>query len=341
MSSRIFTPVTVGSLTLPTRIVRSATELFGSLPDGHVPPEEIAIYRRLSREPLGLILTAHTCVSPEGRANRYQNAFWDDGYLPDGRAIAEACGQIPCIMQLGHGGMKAKGSNGGLPVYTPDTMTEREIRELVRAFGRAALRAKEAGFAGVMLHVAHLYLFSQFFYPEFNHRTDRYGGSAENRFRIAAECAEEIHAVCGDGYPVLMKINATDRDGTAEYERDVADALRVAGKCGIAAAEISGWDSAPCVITDRPYFLDVVRRLAETAALPLIEVGGIRCAADVEAILDAGAVAASVSRPLLCDPSFPTRLREEEGHRSPCRSCGFCFRPYPERGRICAMHKSS
>lgn len=340
MSDLIFTPVSIGSLTLPSRLVRSATELFGSLPDGHVPPEEIEIYRRLSREPLGLILTAHTCVSPEGRANRFQNAFWDDGYLPDGRAIAEACGSVPCVMQLGHGGMKAKGNNGGLPVYTPDSMTEGEIRELIRAFGRAALRAKTAGFDGVMLHVAHLYLFSQFFYPEFNHRTDRWGGSAENRIRIAAECAEEIHAVCGGDYPVLMKLNATDRDRTPEYERDVADALRIAAESGVAACEISGWDSAPCVVTDRPYFLDAVRRLAEKVDLPLIEVGGIRSAADVEAVLDAGAVAASVSRPLLCDPAFPTRLRDEEGHRSPCRSCGFCFRPYPERGRICAQRKA-
>ena len=340
MSKRIFTPVSIGSLTLPTRLVRSATELFGSLPDGHVPPEEIGIYRRLSCEPLGLILTAHTCVSPEGRANRYQNAFWDDGYLPDGQAIAAACGSVPCVMQLGHGGMKAKGNNGGLPVYTPDTMTTGEIRELVRAFGEAALRAKTAGFDGVMLHVAHLYLFSQFFYPEFNHRTDRYGGSAENRIRIAAECAEQVHAVCGDDYPVLMKLNGTDRDLTPAYEQDVIEALRIAEKCGIAACEISGWDSAPCVITDRPYFLDVVRQLKEQVDLPLIEVGGIRSAADVEAVLDAGAFAASVSRPLLCDPSFPTRLRDEEGHRSPCRSCGFCFRPYPERGRrICALHR--
>ena len=340
MSDRIFTPVSIGSLTLPSRLVRSATELFGSLPDGHVPPEEIEIYRRLSREPLGLILTAHTCVSPEGRANRFQNAFWDDGYLPDGRAIAEACGSVPCVMQLGHGGMKAKGNNGGLPVYTPDSMTEGEIRELIRAFGRAALRAKTAGFDGVMLHVAHLYLFSQFFYPEFNHRTDRWGGSAENRIRIAAECAEEIHAVCGGDYPVLMKLNATDRDRTPEYEGDVTDALRIAAASGVAACEISGWDSAPCVVTDRPYFLDAVRRLAEKVDLPLIEVGGIRSAADVEAVLDAGAVAASVSRPLLCDPAFPTRLRDEEGYRSPCRSCGFCFRPYPERGRICAQRKA-
>ena len=340
MSDCIFTPISIESLTLPTRLVRSATELFGSLPDGHVPPEEIAIYERLSREPLGLILTAHTCVSPEGRSNRYQNAFWDDSYLPDGRSIAEACGSVPCVMQLGHGGMKAKGNNGGLPVYTPDTMTTEEIRGLVRAFGEAALRAKTAGFDGVMLHVAHLYLFSQFFYPEFNHRTDRYGGSAENRIRIAAECAEQIHAVCGDDYPVLMKLNGTDRNLTPEYERDVAEALRIAEKSGIAACEISGWDSAPCVITDRPYFLDVVRRLKEQVDLPLIEVGGIRSAADVKAVLDAGAVAASVSRPLLCDPSFPTRLRDEEGHRSPCRSCGFCFRPYPERGmRICALHR--
>ncbi len=99
-------------------------------------------------------------------------------------------------MQLGHGGMKAEGNNGGLRVYTPGNMIETEIAEVIKAFGTAARRAMSAGFSGVMLHAAHMYLLSQFFYPEYNHRTDKYGGSAENRFRMIREIFEEIKMVC-------------------------------------------------------------------------------------------------------------------------------------------------
>ena len=141
--SMLFTPLSLRRITLPGRIVRSGTELFASGPDAHVPPCEFTVYERLGEQPLGLILTAHTCVSPEGRSNPWQNAVWDDGYIPEIRkigALAQRNG-VPAVMQIGHGGMKAAGNNSGLPVYTPDNMTEEEIRNVAKAFGEAALSA--------------------------------------------------------------------------------------------------------------------------------------------------------------------------------------------------------
>ena len=334
----IFTPVTLGGLRLPSRIVRSATELFCSLPDGHTNPFEAELYRELSDQPLGLVISAHTCVSPEGRSNHYQNAVWGDEFIPDAKAISDAIGTIPHIMQIGHGGMKAEGCNGGLPVYMPNNMTIGQIRETVKQFGCAAVRAKEAGFDGVMLHTAHSYLLSQFFYPEYNHRTDAYGGSAENRFRITRECIEEVKRAAGEDFPVFMKINGTDRNMTPEYEEDLVIALQIAQESGLAACEISGWNANPGGVPEKPYFIDVVRRLSQKVSLPLIEVGGIRSAKDVLDVLEAGAVAASVSRPLLYDPTFPSRLRDEPDYRSGCRGCGFCFRPLEETKMIrCAV----
>ena len=337
--SILFTPTTLGRLSIPGRLVRSATELFCSYPDGHVHPAEFAVYRRLGEQPLGLIITAHTCVSPEGRSNPYQNALWDDAYLPDTEKIAQAAQRngIPALMQLGHGGMKAEGNNGGLPVLTPDNMTEEQIRAVIRAFGEAALRAKRAGMKGVMLHGAHLYLLSQFFYPRFNHRTDAWGGTALNRFRIVREAAEEIRKTCGGDYPLLLKINGDDEGGTEDYHLDLVEALRsVSGLMD--AVEISGWHSAPGGRATRPYFLDNVRRLRQEIDTPLIEVGGFRSAEGMLEALEAGASAVSMSRPLLREPDFPTKLRDIDGAVSPCTGCGFCYRPYDEKTGVRCPH---
>ena len=327
MEHKLFTPLSLRSIRLPGRAVRSATEMFCSYPDAHVHPFEVDIYRELADSALDMILTAYTCVSPEGRSNLYQNAVWSDEFLDDARAIAEAgsaCG-TPVVLQLGHGGMKGEGNNGGLPVYTPDNMTEEQIADVVKAFGAAAMRAKMTGYAGVMLHAAHLYLLSQFFYPEYNHRSDRYGGSAENRFRITRECFEEIKTVCGDDFPVFMKINGDDRENTAEYHDDIVTVLNLCDRLGMDAAEISGWDSARHGVPEQPYFLENIRKLHNETALPLIAVGGVRTMAGIDALMDAGACAVSMSRPLLQNPQVIRGLTE--GKESGCTGCCFCFSP--------------
>ena len=325
----LFTPLSLKHITLPGRLVRSATEFFGSEPDGHVAVFEYDAFRQLGEQPLGMILTSHTCVSPEGRSNPWQNAVWDDSFLPDTERLAREGGKngVPVVLQIGHGGMKAKGNNGGLPVYTPDTMTEEEIRGVVRAFGEAALRAKTAGMSGVMLHVAHLYLLSQFFYPKFNHRTDRYGGCAANRFRIVMEALEAVKKTCGDDYPVFFKINGDDEGQTEAYHADLVEVLREA-EDGFDAAEISGWDSAPLGRAEKPYFIDNIRRLKDEVGIPLIEVGGMRSAKGMLDAFEAGACAVSVSRPLFCEPDFAEKIRDKDLHVSPCRGCGYCFGPF-------------
>ena len=221
--------------------------------------------------------------------------------------------------------MKAEGNNDGLRVYTPDNMSESEITGVVKAFGAAAKRAVQAGFSGVMLHAAHMYLLSQFFYPEYNHRCDRYGGPAENRFRIIREIFEEIKTVCGDDFPIFMKINGDDRENTEAYHKDIVTVLNLCDRLGMDAAEISGWDSARRGVPGKPYFIDNITRLHTETNLPLIAVGGIRTMTDISALFDAGACAVSMSRPLLQDPQILSKLAE--GKSSGCTGCCFCFSP--------------
>lgn len=331
-TNHLFTPLKLKNITLPTRAVRSATEIFCSYPDAHTHPYEFELYKELSKEPIGLIISAHTCVSPEGRSNLYQNAIWSDEFLSDARNIADASQAygVPAVMQLGHGGIQAKDNNGGLKVYTPETMTEAEIHEVVKAFGQAAKRAVSAGFSGVMLHTAHLYLLSRFFYPCFNHRTDKYGGCTENRFRIIREIFEEIKSVCGDATPVFMKINGDDLENTEEYHSELVAALNISSKLGMDAVEISGWTSARQGIPEKPYFIENIKRLKNETDIPLIAVGGIRTPSDIEDLLNAGADAVSMSRPFLQNPHILTELAA--GRASGCTGCCFCFTPLKHNG---------
>lgn len=273
----LFSPVKLKNITLPGRIVRAATEYFCSTPDGHAAPCEYEVYKNLSKQPLGLIISANTCVSPEGRSNLWQNAIWDDAFIPDTRSIANA-----------------------------------------------ALRAKKAGMSGVMLHCAHGFLLSQFFYPATNHRTDAFGGSAENRFRITYEIMEAIKASCGDDYPLFMKINVTDENLTEDYYADLVTALGRTGDM-LDAVETSGWNAIAPGVAKKPYFMDTVKRLHNDVPVPLIEVGGFRSADGMLDALEAGACAVSISRPLLREPDFPTKIRDHADTISKCKGCGFCL----------------
>ncbi len=326
-SHPLFEPLKLKNITAPSRIVRSATEMFLALPDGHTDEAEIKMFKALAPEHIGIIMTGHSCVSPEGRSNPGQNAIWDDEFIPDQCKIATAAKIYgsKVMLQLGHGGMKAEGSNGGRPVYTPDTMTKEQIKATVKAFAKAAYRAKLSGFNGIELHGAHYYLLSQFFYPQINHRTDEYGGCAENRFRIIRECAEAVKIKCGDNFPVLLKINGDDGNPESDYFNDLCKAVEICEKCGIEAVEISGSSANPAGKPAAPYFFETARKLHEITDINLILVGGIRTLSEIETILSSGISAVSFSRPFICRPDFITRLFESDDKKSECITCNGCF----------------
>jgi 2,4-dienoyl-CoA reductase-like NADH-dependent reductase (Old Yellow Enzyme family) len=304
-----FSPVSFRNISFPGRLVRSATEYFRS-ENGHVAAVEYERTAELSRWPFGAIIIGHTCVSPEGRSNHGQNALWDDEFIPEQARLAETIkkGGIKAVLQLGHGGMKAAGSNGDRPVYTPDTMTLSEIRNTVRAFGAAAVRAKSAGFDAIQLHAAHIYLLSEFFYPQYNHRTDAYGGSGERRFRIIREIAEEVKTLCGEKFPVFIKINSDNIENNDEYFKDLCGAAETCAEIGIEGMELSGYASSPPGTPSGPYFFDTAKKLLEKTSLPLMLVGGIRTLSEVEQILASGIVTVSFCRPMIEDTGFLGKL---------------------------------
>lgn len=304
-----FSPVSFRNITLPGKTVRSATEYFCS-PDGHVAEKEITAYEKLANEPFGLIISAHTCVSPEGRSNDGQNAIWDDTFIEDQSNLASIIhrGDSKIILQIGHGGMKAENHNGGRPVYTPDNMTLEQIKSTVRKFTDAAVRAKICKFDGVQLHCAHMYLLSQFFYPQYNHRTDLYGGPAVNRFRIITEIIESVKAACGDDFPLFIKINGDNNENGEKYFEEICEIANICDSLGLDGLELSGYNSAPAGTPAAPYFFETAKQLMTHTELPIMLVGGIRKREEVDEILASNIKTVSFSRPVLQNINFLTQL---------------------------------
>lgn len=183
-SSVLFTPLSLGSLTMPNRLVRSATWEGLAAADGTATPALNQAMAELARGGVGLIISSHAYVSPEGKVVRGQLSADNDGRLPGLREMTQtvhaAGGRI--ALQLAHGGGFAAGEKAtGLPALGPSsfaanqgsTAQEMPLAEIARVtadFAKAACRAKDAGFDAVQIHAAHGYLLSEFLSPHYNQR---------------------------------------------------------------------------------------------------------------------------------------------------------------------------
>lgn len=198
--------------------------------NGMVSDRNVEHYSKIAQNGIGLIIVEATCISPEGRLDSRQLGIWDDSFI-DGLsrisgAVHEAGSKV--FIQLHHAGMKAKSDVAMEPFTSSDyddgrmkgrEMTYEEIKIVKDQFRKAALRARQAGFDGVEIHGAHGYLLTQFFNSKVNKRTDLYGGTFENRNRLAAEIYEDVREACGDDFVIGIRVGSNDDNLEDSIER--------------------------------------------------------------------------------------------------------------------------
>lgn len=180
-----------------------------SNPDGTIAPEELEFLRRRSKG-VGLAITAPCSVSAEGKTFEGEWSCASDDMIPSLRSAASTIKRAGAIavLQLHHGGRLAPAAILGSAPLSPSgvraevpgadlprAMSEEEIEETIKAFGRAAKRAIQAGFDGIEIHGANGYLLQQFFSPHANRRADQWGGSVENRAAFPIAVVEEVQEV--------------------------------------------------------------------------------------------------------------------------------------------------
>ncbi len=210
----------------------------------------------------------------------------------------------------------------------PVALTESEIADLISRFAVAAGAAQEAGFTGVQIHAAHGYLLSSFLNPRANVRTDKWGGSLENRARFLMEVVKAVRTKVGAAFPISVKLNSADfQKGGFAFEDSIMVA-RWLEAAGLDLLEISGgsyeqpamMDMAGMEAREEPnvkastaareaYFVDFAKAMKAEIRMPLMVTGGFRSRAAMEHALSTGAAdVIGLGRPLCGDPAGPAKL---------------------------------
>ena len=362
--SKLFEATRINGMEMLNRFVRSATWEGMATADGAVTPKLIETMTALARGGVGLIISSHAYIRPEGQAAPWQLGIYKDeliqGLREMTKAVHDSGGKI--VMQLAHAGNFANEKLTGQPPFVVSDfeglassprqeITLQDIREIVSAFAGAARRAKAAGFDGVQIHSAHGYLLSQFLSPVFNKRKDEYGGNVGNRARVHLEVYQAIRQAVGQGYPVLIKLNCRD---FMENGMGLEDSLQVAkllANAGMDAIELSGGfltggklsPSRSGIDTEEKeaYFQEEASSMKKEIGIPVILVGGMRSFEVAERLVQEGvADYISMSRPLIREPDLIKRWKAGDRRRAECRSDNLCFRPGMEGdGIYCVVKK--
>ncbi|ORV54193.1 NADH:flavin oxidoreductase [Mycobacterium europaeum] len=220
--SASFSPVQLGPATLRNPIIKAATSE-GRSPHGLVTDDLIAFHRAFADGGVGMTTVAYCCVAPEGASAPGQIVMSSQA-LPGLRRLTDAVHGAGAAIsaQLGHAGVVAPRALTGVTALSPSrfvnptslaycrAITRDEIAAVVEQFGAATQVAIDAGFDAVELHFGHLYLPSSFLSPLINRRTDEYGGSIDNRSRLAREIAERVREVAAGRIAVIAKLNMDD-----------------------------------------------------------------------------------------------------------------------------------
>lgn len=354
----LFSPLQLGNLRLPNRIVHVPTDISSSHADGEVSERDLHHHADIARGGTGFIIVGAT--TPDMRTGRPTVTCLvadGDNYIPGLARLAEAMHRYGalCAVQLQHPGrqcaipryntlgatdrvLKLPWSAGHEIIYENAEEKGKEIRaasvaeilELVDLFSEAAWRVKQAGFDAVELHAAHGYLLSEFMSPLLNQRTDRFGGSFENRMRFPLAVIDAIQKKCGRSFPVLVRYSFDEWcEGGRGLEEGV-EIARVLERAGCAAVDLSmgiqespgaGFDPMPYPQGWATYAAEAVKAAVK---IPVITSHSLRDPEYCEQILAEGRTdLVGLARQLLADPWWP--VKAQLGRTKSIRRCISCL----------------
>jgi len=326
--NKLFETSSINTLRLTNRFIRSATWAGLADDSGQCSPQLIGLMSKLARGGVGLIITGHAYVHQNGRHSPWQLGINREEHIPGlqsmTRKVHEAEGKI--AVQLGYGGAYLSRSR-------LRSLSDADIQDVIKAYSKAAIRAKEADFDAVQIFAAHGFFLSQFLCPRYNDRTDLYGGNIRNRARILLEVIASVRQAVGPDYPLLVKLNAQDFvENGLELKESVQVGLMLE-KRGIDAIELSGGLlNNPNVLrthisseAGEAYLQNEAKAFKEKIKVPIILVGGIRSYSIARQLIEQGtADYISMCRPFICEPDLVRRWQSGNLAKAACISCNNC-----------------
>ncbi len=332
----LFTPITLpNGTTIKNRFFKSAmSEGMGTR--DFQPKKNIAtLYKRWAEGGTGLIITGNIMVDPKGTAEPGNIVFDKNSNMEILKDWAKQGQQhgAKVMVQLNHPGKQVPKTiaketvapstiplgNGLNKLFsTPRALTTSEVEELVQKFVTSAKVAKEAGFSGVQIHAAHGYLISQFLSPHDNRRTDKYGGSLENRMRFLKEIYLGMREELGKDFTIGIKINSTDFKEDGLTEEDSLKTIIELANLGLDFFEISGGTyerpammGATSKSSNQVFFAEYSKKLKQKIEIPVVVTGGIRSINAMNTLLNDNTTDfIGIARPLTIDPNIPNKIKQ-------------------------------
>ena len=345
-------PITLGRTTFRNRMFSAPMGGTDIANDGCIGPKSTAFYELRAKGGAAAVTVSELMVHPSDGSHAYRldesilNSLACATYTAD--AIRRH-GAIPSI-ELSHSGMfagtymtdKTKQKSlhqwGPCDTVRPDGvpvkgMTKEMIAEIVAAYGHAAGLAKRAGFELLMIHGGHGWLINQFLSPLFNHREDEYGGSLENRCRLAIEVLKSVREAVGPFFPIEFRMSGAE---FAEGGYDIDEGVRIAQAIEpyVDLIHVSAGTyqktfgiTHPSMFTDHGRNVFLAAEIKKHVSKPVATIGGLNDPAQMEEIIASGkADVVYMARALLADPFLPNKImanRDEDIVR--CLRCFTCM----------------
>ncbi|UCH22894.1 MAG: NADH:flavin oxidoreductase [Deltaproteobacteria bacterium] len=347
--------VMINGMRLRNRIAMPAlTTNYGS-PEGMVTDEIVQFYKERSKD-VGLVIVEASAVRADGRIVRGSLGLWEDGQVDGMARLADSIKELgaAAVVQLNHAGARGFPSGGEMQGASPSgfafrhdvaplTMSLIQIERMVADFAYAAGLAAEAGFDGVEIHGAHLYLISQFLSPLTNQRNDRYGGAARARATFALEVVRAARERLGRSYPILFRFNAVEKVEGGQTLEDALTVSRLLADEGVDALDVSlvassSWNqvggqrflaTSSILPKEQPAGANVALAAAvkEATGLPVIAVGKLG-EGDVagKSVRDLPIDIVAIGRQMITDPDAAGKIFSGKSSAIVrCEECMTCY----------------
>ena len=342
----LFEPLKLRSVTLRNRIAVSPMCQYSAGPDGRATDWHLVHLGSRALGGAGLVCFEATAVEARGRISPADLGLWEDAQIePLARVVrfVQQQGAAACL-QLAHAGRKGStappweggaavpaAQGGWTPVApspvpfsdaspVPEALDAAGIAGIAQAFAAAARRARAAGFQAIEVHAAHGYLVHQFLSPLSNRRTDRHGGSLENRTRLAREVVEAVRRAWPADLPLLVRVSATDWVDGGWGVDDTVALSRQLRELGADLVDVSSGGLVPYakVPVGPGYQTAFAERIRREAGVATGAVGVIVSPEQADHVVRSGqADLVLVAREFLRDPHFPLRAAKALGQEGP------------------------
>lgn len=346
-------PITIGRVTFRNRMFSAPMGGTDITNDGCIGPKSTAFYELRGKGGAAAVTVSECMVHPKTDGS---HAYHLDTSILNSLAAATYTadaihrhGAVPSL-ELSHSGMyagtymtdKTKQHEmhqwGACDTVRPDgvkvkALTEEMIQEIVAAYGQTAALAKRAGFGMIMIHGGHGWLLNQFLSPYFNKRTDKYGGSLENRCRLAMEVLQSVREAVGPGFPIEFRMSGSELfEGGYDLEEGVRIAQQLEPYIDLLHVSAGTYqrgfgDTHPSMFKEHGCNVYLAAEIKKHVSVPVATIGALNDPEQMEEIIASGkADVVYMARALLADPFLPRKVMENRDDEIvKCLRCFTCM----------------